>query len=330
MESVQPAMIARALLGGLLMGLANLVPGVSGGTMLLAAGVYTLFIDALADISSLHFRKGSLLILFLVAGTAAVSILLLAGPVKSLVIHHRWIAYSLFIGLSLGGVPILFRMIGSDGKRPILPLLAGFLAMAILAWFQQYGDNINSGTEQRLMMLFVAGAAGASAMILPGISGGYLLLLLGQYLPILRGIDELKQALGSLDFAALGAIMLSLVIPLGLGILAGAALISNLLRFLLARYRKQTLGVLLGILLGAVVGLWPFQEAIKPEPGDLYKGQVLNRELIEDLKADEYPTEIRTPAAGEAVAALGIALGGFFFTALISGLDRRKNGASKR
>ena len=97
-------------IGGTLMGLANLVPGISGATMLLVAGVYPGFIGAIAEVTTFRFFARSLVLLAAIVGTAALAILLLAGPVKGLVEDHRWVMYSLFIGLTLGGVPIVWRM----------------------------------------------------------------------------------------------------------------------------------------------------------------------------------------------------------------------------
>ena len=98
------------MLGGALMGLANLVPGISGGTMLLAAGIYPRFIQALAELSGLRFRKSSFIVLGLVGVAGTGAILLGAGTVKDAVVEHRWAMYSLFIGLTLGGVPVLWQM----------------------------------------------------------------------------------------------------------------------------------------------------------------------------------------------------------------------------
>jgi putative membrane protein len=100
----------RGAIGGTLMGLANLVPGISGATMLLVAGVYPGFIGAIAEVTTFRFFARSLVLLAAIVGTAALAILLLAGSVKGLVEDHRWMMYSLFIGLTLGGVPIVWRM----------------------------------------------------------------------------------------------------------------------------------------------------------------------------------------------------------------------------
>ncbi len=311
------------------MGLANLVPGVSGGTMLLAAGVYTIFIGAVADLTSLHFRLRALLIVGTVAGAAALGILLLAGPIKDLVVGYRWIAYSLFIGLTLGGVPVLHKMIGQTTRTVVWGALAGFVGMAALAWVQQYGPagGAGGGGDTALgnwIMMMLAGLAGASAMILPGISGGYLLLILGQYIPILSAVDAFKQALKAGDIAATGEIGLTVILPVGIGLVIGVAGVSNILKILLERYRQATLGVLVGLLLGAVVGLWPFQEGDKPHPGDIFKGQQLTTTQIKQLSPDEYPTRFFQPSAGQIGAAILLISAGFTATFMISLLEKKK------
>src|SRR6056297_1162721 len=318
-----PLLLPRAVLGGILMGLANLVPGVSGGTMLLAAGVYTIFIGAVADLTALRFRSRSVLVVVMVAGSAALGILLLAGPIKELVVGYRWIAYSLFIGLTLGGVPVLKRVIGPTTRSVLWGALAGFAGMAALAWLQQYGSAGAGASDSNWVMMLLAGLAGASAMILPGISGGYLLLILGQYIPILSAIDAFKQALRSANLSAAGEIGLSVILPVGIGLVIGVAGVSNLLKLLLARYRHATLGVLIGLLLGAVVGLWPFQEGVRPEPGEMHKGRTLTTAQIEELSAEDYPTSFFTPTPGQVGAALLLIGAGFAATYAISLLEKR-------
>jgi putative membrane protein len=322
-------LLPKAVLGGVLMGLANLVPGVSGGTMLLAAGVYTVFIGAVADLTALHLRPRSLLTVAAVAASAALGILLLAGPIKSLVVEHRWMAYSIFIGLTLGGVPVIWRMIGTASRSVLLGALTGFAGMGMIAWVQQYGGAGGGAAEGSWPMLVLAGLAGASAMILPGISGGYLLLILGQYIPILSAVDSLKQALRAGDAAAAGHIGLTVVLPVGIGLVIGVAGVSNLLKWLLERYRLATLGVLLGLLLGAVVGLWPFQEGVEPQPGDMVQGQRLSAEAITELSPEDYPTRFFTPDAAEAGLSLALAGAGFLVTFAVSLLERRNREESR-
>ena len=320
-----PAALAlRGAVGGVLMGLANLVPGISGGTMLLAAGVYRGFIDAIAELTTLRFRPQSLLLLGCIVGAAAASILLFAGPVHGLVVHRRWLMYSLFIGLTLGGVPLLWRL-----ARPATPALAvsaavAFAVMAAMAWI---GPGV-SGTDTNALWMFCAGVAAASAMVLPGVSGGYLLLLLGQYEVILGTVDRLKRGLlgGGADAAgpdlALALGTLDTLVPLGLGVVAGVAGVSNLLAWLLRRYQKTTLGALLGLLLGAVVGLWPFQAPTPPEPGDVVKGRVLTSADLAGVDPEDWPLQRFTPPASQAAAAVAAALLGLAATSALGRFGR--------
>ncbi|MFO7849365.1 MAG: DUF368 domain-containing protein [Spirochaetia bacterium] len=316
--------VPKGLIGGVLMGLANLVPGVSGGTMLLAVGIYTVFITAVADITSLRFRLRSLVIVFLVAFAAALGILLLAGFVKDLVISYRWIAYSIFIGLTLGGVPVIMEMVDRRTFSMWTGAALGFFGMAAVAALQQYGGVSGGSPEGGRIMLFAAGIAGASAMILPGVSGGYLLLLLGQYIPILSALDALKQALDAGNWGEVVHLGLTVILPLGMGILLGVVLVSNVLKFLLDRFRRATLGVLLGVLLGAVVGLWPFQEGVAPEPGEVFKGTTLSPQSAAEISQDEYPAELFTPTAGQIAVAIILTAGGFCVTYGISRFEPKK------
>ncbi len=313
----------RCLLGGALMGLANLVPGISGGTMLLAAGIYPRFIEALADLSALRFRKSSIFVLGMVGIAAMTAILLGAGPVKDAVVEHRWAMYSVFIGLTLGGVPVLWHMARPATGAFWTGMLAGLLVMVALAWLQVH-ESGSADHREGVVTMFVAGAAGASAMILPGVSGGYLLLVLGVYVPVLAAIDALKEALGSGDIASATDPILGVVLPVGIGVGIGVLVVSNLLRIVLERHEQPTLGVLMGLLVGAVFGLWPFQEGVPPKVGEMFKGQVLTAERLAELSPDKYPTEFYTPTFSGLMMAIGLVGLGYLITTLVAKLGGTK------
>jgi putative membrane protein len=313
-----PLLVVRCTLGGVLMGLANLVPGISGGTMLLAAGVYPAFIGAIAELSTLHFRMRSLISLGVIAGTAALAILLLAGTMKALVIEQRWIMYSLFIGLTFGGVPLVWRM-----ARPATPgLVAGGVVAFAAMCAMQFGLGGTGGGGANTLLLLLSGLAGASAMILPGVSGGYLLLLLGQYEPILGSIDQVKTGLlGSAGQAADFALVLdamTVVVPVGIGVVIGIVGVSNLLRWLLRRHPKPTLGALLGLLFGAVVGLFPFQQPVAPQPGDVIKGRTLSASELAEVDPEDWRLERFSPGAGQVGTSAALILLGFGATMAIA------------
>jgi len=320
---VSSLLAVRSAIGGALMGLANLVPGISGGTMLLAAGIYPDFVKSIAEVTTFRFRLRSVLLLGCVIAAAALAILFGAGPVKNLVVEHRWIMYSLFVGLTLGGVPLIWRMVGGGSRAMWIGLAAGFLAMCAIACMPMAQIASQSG-KAGYVMLFLAGVAGAGAMILPGVSGGYLLLLLGQYVPILSAIDSFKEALKDSDVPAAIEVTLSTGLPVGVGVILGVVCISNLLRILLNRYRTPTLGVLMGLLLGAVIGIWPFQQGVLPEVGDMVKGRVLTAEQLEEVEPENYPTESFHPNAVQVGSSFLFILAGFGITTVISRIGREK------
>lgn len=315
------ALLPRAAFGGVLMGLANLVPGISGGTMLLAAGVYPAFIEAIADLTRLRVRVRPLAVLAVVGGCAALAILLLAGPTKTLVVERRWVMYSLFIGLTLGGVPLVWRLARPLSTGVVLGAIAG---LALMVWMALAPSAAGGASGPDTPKLLFSGVAGAAAMILPGVSGGYLLLLLGQYVPILAAIEQLRAGLvasGGPDLAQVLEAM-RVVVPVGIGVVIGVVAVSNLIEAALLRFPKPTLGLLLGLLVGAFAGLWPFQEGVRPEPGQLHEGRVLDADAAAALAPEEWPVRVFTPTAGQAAGSLALVLAGLLVTTAVDRLGR--------
>ena len=321
-ETRTPTLVTRSLFGGLRMGLANLVPGISGGTMLLAAGVYPSFIKALAEVTRLKFRFRSILVLSCVVLAAGLGILLLAGTLKELVVHQRWIMYSLFIGLTLGGVPLVWKLARPATTGLITSAIIAFLAMVLLTVLQINGYVGTGGSN--FLTLLLAGLAGASAMILPGLSGSYLLILIGQYVPILSSIEEFRAAISTRDLSAAINPALSVLLPVGIGVVLGVVLIGNLLEWLLRKYRKETLGLLLGLLIGSTVGLFPFQEGVKPKVGDTVKAQIVTEASLPEIDQEDWPTKFYMPTATQAIssiALIGVGLAMTFGISLIGGKE---------
>ncbi len=326
----------RGVLGGVLMGLANLVPGISGGTMLVAAGVYTRFINAIAELSTFRFRFRSILVLGSVIAAAFAAIGLLAGRMADLVVEHPMVMFSLFIGLTLGGVPVLKRMLGSTTRSAWVSGLITFAAMGGLAYVQSFRAT-SAASHEGFGFMLAAGVVAAAAMILPGVSGGYMFLLLGVYVPVLRGIDDVAAALGERDLAALADPALTVVVPIGIGVVVGVVAVSNALKWLLARFEKATLGALMGLLIGAVVGLWPFQAPVPLDQVERVKGRavhVVDAALVfkgggEPVEATDFPARPRLPrSVGEAATSLGLIAAGFAFTAIVARLGREDEPAA--
>jgi putative membrane protein len=235
------------------MGLANLVPGVSGGTMILAMGLYDRFIGAVADITSLRWSVRSFVFLGIVAVGLAVAVLGFSGVMVQLVTEYRWIMYSLFVGMTLGGVPQLVGLCRPLGPRVFVAAAAGIGTMVLLA----FGLSAVS-IPQTALVFVVVGAFAASSMILPGVSGSYILLILGMYDVVIGSLSssELREDLGG---------SLRIIVPVAIGSALGIGLLSNLLKAMLARFPRASHGFLLGLLLGSVIGLVPFQRPVDPD-----------------------------------------------------------------
>ncbi len=317
--------IIRCGLGGVLMGLANLVPGISGGTMLVACGIYTLFIDAISDATRLRFNRRMLLVLGCVAVGAVVAIGGLASVIHFSLVHHRWVMFSIFIGLTLGGVPILWAMAKPARRDTWMGFVGGVVVMGALVVVQEMGGG--GGGLQGPVGLVIGGAAAASAMILPGVSGAFLLLLLGMYEPIIGAIKDTVGALKDADVA--GVIdQMGVVIPVGIGVLLGVALVSNALRWVLHHYERITLGVLLGLIVAAPAGLYPFRVGVEPELGDTIKGELVTEENLEDMRsadnAKDWEQRVFTPNAVQIGGSVGLIVLGFGATLGIARLGREK------
>ena len=263
---LKPLVAMRLAVTGAMMGLANLVPGVSGGTMVLVMGFYDEFVSSIADATRLRFTKRNGIFLAILFGVGALSIVFCAGLMRGLVTHQKAAMYSLFVGLTLGGAPLMYRMTKPLNAKSMALALAGFLIMIGIAATKS-GTPIKTDRSAEAAEIHIeaaygldvlAGVLGVSAMVLPGISGAYMLLVIGRYEAILAAITAARRwafSGGSEgDLAWLGV-----VIPVAIGVIVGVVALSNLLKWLLRRHAKPALGFRMGVLLGSVVGIWPFE-----------------------------------------------------------------------
>ncbi len=265
----RPLPIVRSIVGGVLMGLANLVPGVSGGTMILVMGLYNEFISSIADVTRLQLTKRNVAFLAVICCAALVAIAALAGTLSRAVTLHRWAMFSLFIGLTLGGAPLLLKMIKCFTAPAVVGVALGVTAMVVIAVTNEEPPDREAVKAAVAAGEFVikpsylrdvaAGALGVSAMVLPGISGAYMLLILNRYGTILASVSVGKDYVLSLGDKGDPLVFAQVIVPTGIGAVLSLVLLSNLLKWMLHRYESFSLGLLLGILLGSVVGIWPFE-----------------------------------------------------------------------
>lgn len=313
-------LLPLCLIGGLLMGVANIVPGISGGAMLLLVGVYAAFIASLADLTSFRWRSTRpwLTVGFVGMG-ALTSIALLAGPVKYLIVTYRWEVFSVLIGMRLGVIPTVWRM-----ARPPTPALwagvAGGVVFTGLAALVQYNPQWLGAAGTSAPMLFLGGLIAASATILPGLDGSYLLIVLGQYVPILGAISRFKEAVLAGDVSA-ALTPMGMLVPFGLGAAIGIGGVSLVLRWLLEHRPKPTLGVLLGVLCGAFIGLYPFARYVPPQLGDTIKGVAVTEQTLPTIEKDDWPLEFFVPTAAQAGWAVLLLVAGFVLAILLARMD---------
>ena len=265
--SEAPGLIAR----GACMGAAEVIPGVSGGTMALILGIYPRLIaaiqsfgvDALKDLLARRFGQlrtqlGWRMLLLVGIGQGLGIVICLKGiKLPELLVEpgSATVTYGLFFGLVAGSAVILARDLIKDGLRP--SWIASFALGVALALGLALG--FKGATPRTPWFTFLCGSVAICAMILPGVSGSFLLLLLRQYERILGGVsDVLHPADGS--WSARWEALTTIVGPFALGCVTGIVLFSRLLHWLLARYERATLAFMTGLLVGSLWILWPFQD----------------------------------------------------------------------
>lgn len=297
-ERAVPANLVRTAIGGALMGIANIIPGVSGGTMILALGLYERFVEAVADATRLRREPLSWLFLGVLAAGAVLGIALALVPITWGLHNHHHAMYGLFIGLTLGGVPIVLKEIRRFDAGVAIGAAAGVAAMVfVFVALQEHSLPVNFATY------IIAGTIASAAMVLPGISGSYLLLVLGLYLPLTTAIKDFLRAGASMDFGTVAGLGVAVMLPIGIGVLLGIAGLMNLLKELLRRRHDPTMGVLLGLLVGSVIGLWPFGALVE-------KGEVI--------------AEAHAMTAGNVLLVAVLLAAGFALTQLIGRIGGRK------
>jgi putative membrane protein len=247
------------LLKGMAMGIAETIPGVSGGTIAFITGIYDKLINSIKafNFSLLKtFKNGGIKAVWQeINGTFLISLLggMVIGigigvlGVEALLVKFPPAVWAFFFGLIIASI----IYIGKQITKWNIPVIAAFVIGAVVA----YGLTMLpiADPSDNLLFVFICGAVAVSALILPGISGSFILLIMGMYSFILH--DTLKEGLVTNHDSKAFIIML----VFGIGMIVGLATISRFLSWALKKYNNITLAILSGFMLGALNKLWPWR-----------------------------------------------------------------------
>lgn len=239
-------------LKGFGMGAANVVPGVSGGTIALLTGIYSNIVNALNAVTEKQtwqallkgqFREfwrlisGDFLVALLLG--VLVSVFSLAKVVTYCLAFYPILTWAFFFGLILASTVIMFRDVKDLCWKDAVFIVVGIVIGVVVCTLSP------TQTTDDLWFIFVCGAVSICAMILPGISGSFILLVMGKYEYVMQAVSELNWPI---------------IIVFALGCVVGILAFAKFLHWLLARWERQTLLVLLGFVLGSLIRVWPWYD----------------------------------------------------------------------
>jgi len=311
----------KNLVFGFIIGIANIIPGVSGGTFALILGIYSKLLRAIGvwnsqyiaklfkSIITLNLKLFANLILkkeniFLakIGFGSVLAIVFISKFIKNMLENHYQITYGFFLGLILLSIYVPLSIIEKKRYRHLIWLFIGlFLTFFVLfsvdpsvkilqkslsyQTITALNSNVSSHDIVEYFITFLVGMLAISAMILPGISGSFLLILFGKYYQIISAISRLNK---------LYIEDLTLLLVFGLGMILGMIVFATFFNYLFKKYKDQTLCFLIGLMIGSIYGLWPFKAYTIV---DLYTKIDGNIVLLEDQKIFSniliFPTNMR-------------------------------------
>ena len=285
------------ILKGMAMGVANVIPGVSGGTIALVTNIYEELINALKsfDAKALNLLLSwkikalalhtNIYFLCSIFGGSIISVFTIANLFKYLFEKHPILIWSFFFGLILASIYYIAKQIKNWNNINTIILFFGALSAISISFLNPANENDN------LFFVFICGIIGISGMMLPGLSGSFILILLGNYeLLLVNSIIELDYVL--LTFFFLGSV-------------AGLLGFSHIIAYLLKKHKDKTLSMLTGFIFGSLYIIWPWK---KIENSIIING----KEKILSYSWD-YPTQIDT----NTILAIGLMLLGILIVYLL-------------
>lgn len=233
---------------GFLIGLANIIPGVSGGTMAVSFGIYEEIIEIASNIFK-NFKKNMAFILPIGIG-AVIAIALLSNVITICLDKYQVATPLLFVGLILGGLPAIVKNIGKKITKPTNLIVFSITILFMLFIYLGIKDakdvDFTNVDAIGYIILFIVGAIAAITMVVPGISGSFVLMLIGYYKPIVKTVSDLTHFNNIIH-------NLCILIPFGFGVLFGIVSVSKLIKYCLKKYPEQTYSSIVAFVLSSVV-----------------------------------------------------------------------------
>lgn len=246
----------KRLLQGMVVGIANIIPGVSGGTMMVAMGLYDKLIHAITHLKSEFKESLKLLVpIFLGAGIAIVA---LSRLFEFLLENYPIPTNFAFCGLIAGSLPFIFKKVkghsASVGRIVcFIIFFAIVILMAVMGETSGNAADVSFGLINVVKLLLV-GIIAAATMVIPGVSGSMMLMLLGYYDTILKTINNFMDALVAFDMQDI-LVQCGILIPFGIGVILGIFLIAKIIEFIFSKAEIHAYYAIIGLILASPIAI---------------------------------------------------------------------------
>ena len=246
----------KNIIKGMMIGIANIMPGVSGGTLAVSMGIYDKLIHCITHILS-EFKESMKFLLPIFAG-AGIALVALTFVIEALFQYYPIPTNLLFIGLIVGGLPPVITKVKSH-KLTFGHILAGLLFFALVVGMAMMGDNGNRQVTLNLgivpmIKLVLVGIIAAATMIIPGVSGSMVLLILGYYQPIIQQITAFCTAVITLDMAGI-LHGVAILLPFGIGVLIGILGIAKIIEIIFQKYPVYAYCAIIGLIAASPIAI---------------------------------------------------------------------------